>query len=61
MAAYRVVVELDPTDLDARCQLGALLHASSDLEAAKRCFTSAIRVRPTHPRAWNHLGCVLQV
>ena len=45
--AYRRALEIDPSDVDARVQLGAVLLESGDPDAAIRELTDAARLDPT--------------
>ncbi len=58
--AYRQALALDPTDADARANLGRLLHAQGALEDAEAEFRQALRHDPRHATAAFNLGVALQ-
>ena len=58
--AYRRALALDPTDADARANLGRLLHAEGALEEAEAEFRRALRHDPQHTTAAFNLGVALQ-
>jgi len=60
MHAYRQAIALDPTDADARANLGRLLHAAGSLDEAEAEFRRALRQDPCHTTATFNLGVALQ-
>ncbi len=58
--AYRQALALDPTDADARANLGRLLHAQGALAEAEAEFRQALRYDPDHSTAVFNLGVALQ-
>ncbi|MBI3947012.1 MAG: tetratricopeptide repeat protein [Armatimonadetes bacterium] len=59
-AAYRHVVELDPTDWMAWHNLGFLLQEYlSRYEEAEAAYRAEIRIKPGSSSAWNNLGNLL--
>lgn len=58
--AYRRALELDPNHIDARLNLGRLLHESGQLEAAEAHYRAAIEERPDDATAWFNLGVALE-
>ena len=58
--AYRRSLALDPTDADARANLGRLLHADGHLEEAETEFRRALRHDPGHVTAAFNLAVTLQ-
>lgn len=60
MRAYRQTIALDPTDADARANLGRLLHSDGCLEEAEAEFRRALRQDPCHTTAAFNLGVALQ-
>jgi tetratricopeptide (TPR) repeat protein len=58
--AYRRALELDPTHVDARVNLGRLLHDAGEIRAAEAHYRLALAARPEHPTASFNLGVALQ-
>jgi tetratricopeptide (TPR) repeat protein len=58
--AYRRVLELDPFHIDARLNLGRLLHEIGQLGAAEAHYRAAIEARPDDATAWFNLGVALE-
>ncbi len=59
-AAYHHALDLDPTNLTARINLGCLLHASKQLAGAEAHYREAVRLDPSCGLAWYNLGVVLE-
>jgi TolB-like protein len=59
VAAYRKVVELDPQNGYAWCEMSAVLNAG-DPVGAENAARQAIRFRPTYSRGYLTLGAALQ-
>lgn len=51
---------LNPALVDSHSNLGNLYKAQSDLEAAKRCYLEAIRIKPDFAVAWSNLAGVFK-
>lgn len=58
--AYRRALELDPSHIDARLNLGRLLHEAGQLAAAEAHYRAAIDQRPDDGTAWFNLGVSLE-
>jgi DNA-binding transcriptional MerR regulator len=59
-AAYHHALDLDPTSVVARINLGRLLHGEGNLVGAEAHFREAVRADPTCALAWYNLGVVLE-
>jgi tetratricopeptide (TPR) repeat protein len=60
MDAYRQALEIDPTMVDARLNLGRLLHEAGRTVEAEGHYRSALETRPDDPTALFNLGVALQ-
>jgi DNA-binding transcriptional MerR regulator len=58
--AYRQALEIDPTMVDARLNLGRLLHEAGRTVEAEGHYRSALETRPDDPTALFNLGVALQ-
>lgn len=58
--AYRQALEIDPTMVDARLNLGRLLHEAGRIVEAEGLYRSALETRPDDPTALFNLGVALQ-
>lgn len=58
--AYRQALDLAPDHVDARLNLGRLLHEDQRLDAALGAYRQALESRPDDPLALYNLGVVLQ-
>jgi len=58
--AYRRTLELEPTHIDARLNLGRVLHESGQLAAAEAHYRAAIDLRSDDGTAWFNLGVALE-
>ncbi|MGI9585691.1 MAG: tetratricopeptide repeat protein [Acidimicrobiia bacterium] len=58
-AAYRAAIVIDPAHVDARINLGRLLHAEGDVEGALEQFRAAVDLEPDNAIAWFNLGIAL--
>jgi tetratricopeptide (TPR) repeat protein len=58
--AYRRALELMPSHIDARLNLGRLLHEAGQLEAAEAHYRAAIDQRSDDGTAWFNLGVALE-
>jgi tetratricopeptide (TPR) repeat protein len=58
--AYRQALEIDPTMVDARLNLGRLLHEAGRIVEAEGHYRSALETRPDDPTALFNLGVALQ-
>lgn len=58
--AYRRALELEPENVDARLNLGRLLHEAGQLTAAEAHYRAAIEGRPDDAVGWFNLGVVLE-
>jgi len=59
-AAYHHAVDLDPSHLVARINLGRLLHADGNFVGAESHYREASRADPACGLAWYNLGVVLE-
>jgi DNA-binding transcriptional MerR regulator len=59
-AAYHHAIDLDPSSVLARINLGRLLHAEANLVGAEAHFREAVRHDPSCALAWYNLGVVLE-
>jgi tetratricopeptide (TPR) repeat protein len=59
-AAYHHALDLDPSHVTARINLGRLLHAEGKLRGAESHYREAIRHHPTSALAWYNLGVLLE-
>lgn len=59
-AAYRRALELDAEHVNARINLGRLLHATRDYCSAESLYREALELEPDHPVAAFNLGVVLE-
>jgi tetratricopeptide (TPR) repeat protein len=59
-AAYRKAIEADPEHVDARVNLGRLLHESGAVIEAERHYRQALRLRSTDLTARFNLGVALE-
>ncbi len=60
MAAYRKVLELEPSQADAHLNLGRLLHETGAVEEAERHYRAASEANPADATAAFNLGVALQ-
>lgn len=60
MDAYRQALEIDPTMVDARLNLGRLLHEAGRTVEAEGHYRNALETRPDDPTALFNLGVALQ-
>jgi tetratricopeptide (TPR) repeat protein len=58
--AYRKAIEIDANHVDARINLGRLLHTARRYSDAEACYRAAIEREPSHPIAAFNLGVVLE-
>lgn len=58
--AYRRALDIDPQHVNARVNLGRLLHAGRDLAAAEALYREALERCPNHAVAAFNLGVVLE-
>lgn len=58
--AYRQALEIDPTMVDARLNLGRLLHEAGRTLEAEGHYRNALETRPDDPTALFNLGVALQ-
>jgi DNA-binding transcriptional MerR regulator len=59
-SAYHHAVDLDPTHVVARINLGRLLHADGNLVGAESHYREAVRHDPGCALGWYNLGVVLE-
>ena len=59
-AAYHHAIDLEPSNVVARINLGRLLHAEANLVGAEAHFREAVRYEPGCALAWYNLGVVLE-
>jgi tetratricopeptide (TPR) repeat protein len=59
-AAYHHALDLEPTNLTARINLGCLLHAEKQLLGAEAHYREVVRLDPTCGLAWYNLGVVIE-
>jgi Flp pilus assembly protein TadD len=52
---------LNRNDGEAQYNLGVVLHADGQLEAAGRAYLAAIKIDPAKPEAYNNLGSVYEL
>ncbi len=58
-AAYERAIALDPAYVDARINLGRLLHEAGDLPGAETHYRAAVGTRPRSHLAWFNLALLL--
>jgi tetratricopeptide (TPR) repeat protein len=58
--SYRRALELDPGHVDARINLGRLLHEAREWQAAEKHYRMALAERPDDSTAWFNLAVVLE-
>jgi tetratricopeptide (TPR) repeat protein len=58
-AAYRAAIAIDPAHVDARINLGRLLHTEGDLAGAVEQFREAVDLEPENAIGWFNLGVAL--
>lgn len=58
--AYRRALELEADHVNARINLGRLMHTARDYRAAESLYREALRLHPDHPVAAFNLGVVLE-
>jgi tetratricopeptide (TPR) repeat protein len=58
--AYEDTVRKDPSHVDARLNLGRLLHGAGLLQEAEACFRKALELRPDDPTLSFNLGVALE-
>jgi tetratricopeptide (TPR) repeat protein len=59
-AAYERALALDPTHVEARINLGRILHEAGDLPGAAEHYRQAVAHQPSSAIAWFNLGVVLE-
>jgi len=59
-AAYHHALDLDPTHVVARLNLGRLLHADGNLTGTEAHYREALRHDPTSGLAWYNLGVLIE-
>jgi tetratricopeptide (TPR) repeat protein len=59
-AAYRKALDLEPSHVGAQVNLGYLLHAAGELEAAERVYRGALQWAPRNAIVLFNLGVVLE-
>lgn len=59
-AAYHHALDLDPTHVTSRINLGRLLHAEGNLRGAEAHYREALRHHPESGLAWYNLGVLLE-
>ena len=59
-AAYHHALDLDPTNVIARLNLGRLLHAEGNLVGAEAHYREALRHDPSSGLGWYNLGVLLE-
>lgn len=59
-SAYRRALELDPDHVNARINLGRLMHTARDYRAAESLYREALELDSDHPVAVFNLGVVLE-
>jgi tetratricopeptide (TPR) repeat protein len=59
-AAYHHAIDLEPSNVIARINLGRLLHSEGNLVGAEAHFREAVRYDPSCALAWYNLGVVLE-
>jgi Tfp pilus assembly protein PilF len=57
--AYRKVIELDPTYIEAYNNLGIIYQEIGDLDRAFEAFQKAIEINPQYEKGHNNLGILL--
>lgn len=58
--AYARALEIDPTHVDARLNLGRMLHESGDVRAAESHYRRALDFGGDHATAWFNLAVALE-
>lgn len=58
--AYSRALEIDPAHVDARLNLGRMLHESGDVKAAEAHYRRALDQGGDHPTAWFNLAVALE-
>ncbi len=58
--AYGRALEADPTHVDARLNLGRMLHEAGEVKAAEAHYRRALDYGGDHPTAWFNLGVALE-
>ena len=61
IAAYRKVLEVHPSSVDAHCNLGVALVRNGELDAGIASQTRAIQLNGIFPAAYNNLGSALLI
>ena len=59
-AAYRRALALESGHVNARINLGRLMHTARDYRAAESLYREALALEPSHPVAAFNLGVVLE-
>jgi tetratricopeptide (TPR) repeat protein len=59
LLAYERAIAADPAGLDARINLGRLLHESGELSKAERAYQDTLRACGAHPLLLYNLGVLL--
>jgi len=59
-AAYHHALDLDPTHVTARINLGRLLHGDGNLTGAEAHYRDAVRHDPASALGWYNLGVLLE-
>ena len=58
--AYSRALEIDPTHVDARLNLGRMLHEAGEVKAAESHYRRALDHGGDHPTAWFNLAVALE-